>query len=100
MCKAIEILEINSYQIKDVSVSEAMKKLENLKVLDLAGCRSFHGTAFDTPHEHIICTKLQRLILSDEFKGRGVTLTKDKLLPIIPKLQIELVAAKKFDLDE
>ena len=97
LCKDIEILELNSRQITDPSICEAMKKMEHLKVLDVAGCPMFSGQAFENAEEHLVCTKLQRLVVGMKV---GIILAKEKLVPKIPKLQSELNVKKKYDLPD
>ena len=61
-CKKLEKLEINSDQISDGSVREVLKKLENLKYLDLVECSNVNGMCF-FEDEEFGCKKLEKLII-------------------------------------
>ena len=46
MCKVLEVVEINSDKITDMSITHLLRKLSRLRVLDISDCPNFLGTAF------------------------------------------------------
>jgi hypothetical protein len=46
MCKGLEKLEINSDLVTDASIAEVLKKMNQLRHLDISACHQFNGIAF------------------------------------------------------
>jgi len=69
ICKLLQIVEINSDQIKDQGVAELLKKLKYLKVLDLSGCPNLVGIAFYEAQDLLASDQIHKIILGPEFKG-------------------------------
>lgn len=63
VCKFIEVLEINSDKVTDGSITQILKKLENLKELDISGCPQFIGVSFSDAQENWASTKLKKITL-------------------------------------
>jgi hypothetical protein len=65
----LEVVEINSDQIQDTSIAELLKKLKNLRVLDLSGCPNVVGNAFYDAQDLLGSDKIERIVLGKEFSG-------------------------------
>ena len=99
LCKNITQLEINSTQVTDSSITQVLKKQENLKMLDISGCPSFLGLSFSDALEHWGAFNLKRIVLGSEFTNNYLMkVSKDKLLKQVPLMVVELNAKKKYEI--
>lgn len=46
MCKVLEVVEVNSDKVTDIGITHLLRKLAQLRLLDVSDCPNFLGTAF------------------------------------------------------
>lgn len=67
ICKELEIVEINSDMVTDLSIAELLKKSKYLRFLDLSGCDKFFGVAFSEVKDNIGSSKIRKITLGRNF---------------------------------
>ena len=98
MCKKIQILEVNSDKITDISITSILRKLPSLRVLDLSDCPNFVGVSFSDALEDMAPQRLQKVILGPSFQGHSMQVAKQKLLSKYPHVVVEMNDRKKYHL--
>lgn len=96
MCsKKLEKLEINSDQITDRSLVTVLRKMSELKYLDISGCPNITGEALCSVTE-FGCTQLRRFICGFAYGSYEAQKVKEKLKEFVPTCQLEINTKKNF----